>query len=373
MFETLEQIETRKAELNELLVNPEANLDEIENEINGLEARAKELIEARKIDLNSVNTEKVVVIEERKEEKVMNLVEIRSSMEYAKAYANYILNEDDKELRSILSENVTGGKFPVPTMLENKIAHAWESAKLFDKVNGTSLKGNVKIGFEISADGAVIHTEGSGAVTQEAITMGSEEFKPQSIKKFVTVSDEVMDLSGDMVMEYLYNEMAAKIVKKAQETLVADIVARPATSSATKMGVKAYTLSADISTDDIILAKALLSDECTDDLVFVANKSTIANMKTARTADGYQLQNVFDDCEPIPENTLKTYTAASSGNVVGIIVDRAAILANKPNGDELTFKFDDLSLAEQDLVKVVGRQYVALGIKAPYTAVVLKK
>lgn len=376
MYENLEQIELRKAELNELMVKPEANLDEIENEINTLEARANELLEERRKALEDVANdiiEGTEIIEERKENKTMNLVEVRNSVEYAKAYANYVLNEDDKELRSLLSENVSGGKFPVPTMLENKIAHAWESAKLFDGVQASSIKGNVKIGFEISADGAVIHTEGGDAVAQEVITMGVEEFKPQSIKKFVTISDEVYDLNGDMVLEYLYNEMAAKIVKKAQETLVADIVARPATSSATRMGVKAHTLSGEITKQDIILAKALLSDEASDDLVFIANKSQIATIKTATTADGYPIADVFDGCDPVAENTLKTYAAASSGNVVGIILDRKAILDNKPNGDELTFKFDENSLAEQDLIKVVGRQFVALGIKAPYTAVVLKK
>ena len=40
--------------------------------------------------------------------------------------------------------------------------------------------------------------------------------------------------------------------------------------------------------------------------------------------------------------------------------------ANFPNGDEVSLKYDDLSLAESDLVKIVGREYVALGIVADH-------
>ena len=38
--------------------------------------------------------------------------------------------------------------------------------------------------------------------------------------------------------------------------------------------------------------------------------------------------------------------------------------ANFPNGNEVTLKYDDLSLAESDLVKIVGREYVGLGLVA---------
>jgi hypothetical protein len=40
----------------------------------------------------------------------------------------------------------------------------------------------------------------------------------------------------------------------------------------------------------------------------------------------------------------------------------AGAQANFPNGDEINIKRDDLSLAEKDLVKLVGREYVGLGV-----------
>ena len=41
-------------------------------------------------------------------------------------------------------------------------------------------------------------------------------------------------------------------------------------------------------------------------------------------------------------------------------------LANFPNGDEIRIKFDDLTYAENDLVKIVGREYIGLGIVADH-------
>lgn len=371
---TLEQLEERKLQIAEEIHKDGADLDALNLEIDSIQERMKILQEEKRAALKDVANGKKDRILGRKDEKNMEktLNEIRNSAEYAKAYLAYALYGKDEEVRSLLSANVSGGSVPVPEILERKIAHAWEMARLFDKVAATTIKGDIKIGFEISATGAVIHTEGAAAPSEEEIVIGVEEFKPQSIKKWITVSDELIDLN-DGVMEYLYDEMANKIVKKAQETLIADIVARPVTSSATRMGVKTYQVTGTPTREDLIMAKASLSDEAGEDLVFIANKATIAEMKAAITADGYPVQNPFDGAEPIPDNTVKTYAAASTGNVVGILVDRAAILVNKPNGDELTFKVDDLSLAEQDLVKIVGRQYVALGLKAPYRAVKLVK
>lgn len=374
MIENFEQLEARKAELMDIIENPEANLEEVESEINALEARAKELIEEKRTAIEQIaNSNNAKIIEKLEVKKDMDIMEMRNSNEYAKAYATYMLKGDETEMRSLLSENVTSNYFPMPKILSDKIAHAWEKAKLFDGVTITSIKGNIRTGFEITATGANIHTEGAEAPDEETISLGVEEVINKSIKKWISVSTELMDIEGDKVMEYLYTEFASKIVKKAQETLIADIIARPSTSSTSKMGVKVYTLTGEPTREDIIMAKALLSDEASDNLAFIANKSQIAKMKATITADGYALANPFDDCVAVADSTIATYASASSDNAVGIIVDKEAILCNKPNGDELKFTIDELSLAEDDLVKVVGRELVALGLKAPYTAVILKK
>ena len=39
--------------------------------------------------------------------------------------------------------------------------------------------------------------------------------------------------------------------------------------------------------------------------------------------------------------------------------------ANFPNGDEIEIKFDDKTLMEKDLIRILGREYVATKVVAP--------
>lgn len=45
-----------------------------------------------------------------------------------------------------------------------------------------------------------------------------------------------------------------------------------------------------------------------------------------------------------------------------IVGDPAGVQVNFPNGDDVRVKYDDTSLAEKDLVKIVGRMYAAFGV-----------
>lgn len=73
-------------------------------------------------------------------------------------------------------------------------------------------------------------------------------------------------------------------------------------------------------------------------------------------------------------STIKAYTVASTGDTFAIVGDLGeGALANFPDGESINLKFDELSLAEYDLIKIVGRQYVGLGIVAPKAFVKLTK
>lgn len=48
-----------------------------------------------------------------------------------------------------------------------------------------------------------------------------------------------------------------------------------------------------------------------------------------------------------------------------IVGDLSGVQANLPNGDDITLKFDDLTLAEADLIKIVGRLFVGVAVVAP--------
>ena len=93
------------------------------------------------------------------------------------------------------------------------------------RVRKAFVKGNLKVGFEISGTDAAVHTEGGDAVAEETLVLGVVNLVPQSIKKWISVSDEALDLRGEAFLDYIYDELAYRIAKKAADLLVAQIEA----------------------------------------------------------------------------------------------------------------------------------------------------
>ena len=289
--------------------------------------------------------------------------EFRNSPEYIAAYAKAIKG-DDTDLRSLLTENApTGGQVPIPTFAEERIRTAWETDEILNRVGKTYVKGNAKIGFEISGSDAVIHVEGTDAPDEETLELGVVELIPQSIKKWITISDEVLDMKDEEFIDYIYDELGHKIAKAAADIVVAKIKALPQTSSATTPAAAKITEAPSAIT--MVNAIANLSDEATNN-VAIMNKLTWAAFKSITTGDGYPLADPFAGLVVLFNNSLKSYDTAAEGEVYAIVGDLATgFRANFPNGEEIRIKMDDLSLAEADLVKFVGRKYVALEAVAP--------
>ena len=366
-MEELNEIETRMGEIQtEIETADEERMTALEKEVADLEARKAELIEQRKKDIANVINGGDKEIEKLEEErgKTMSIEEIRNSKEYINAFANYIKTGKDEEVRALLSTNATvaTGYVPVPEIVEGRIRTAWSRLGLMDLVNKTFARGNLKIGFELSADGALVHAEGANANNEEALTFCVVELKPESIKKWITISDEAMDMAGEEFLFYIYDEITYRIAKKAQEILLAKIVAASTSASTTAVSVaevddKAPTVS--------IVSECLgkLSDEAANPVI-VMNKGTWSQFKAAQYAASYSV----DPFEGLPvyfDNTIPVYSSTATTGTWLIVGDfgRGA-QANFPNGQEIGLKFDDLSLAEKDLVKIVGREYVGLGLVA---------
>ena len=313
--------------------------------------------------------------EENKMPKTIN--EIRKSPEYAKAYLRGLQTGDYKEARALLSTNTTGegltGYVPVPEFLETEIKTAWEEHKLISLVKHSNFKGNVKIGFELSATGATVHVEGTDAPTEEVITLGTVEIKAENIKKWITVSDEALEGTTVDTMGYLFKEIAHKIAEKAEEILIGLFDAAPTTSTSTAVAVKESTVGK-IAVDTIVKAVALLSAQARD-LNIAMNRQTYAEFMSAALNANYAL-DVFDGLKEkvVFTDKLPGFQDAATGKTFAVIGDFGyGAQANFPNGDDLSILTDNLSLAEKDLVKLVGRQYVGLALVAENAFVRLKK
>lgn len=366
-------IEQRLAEITVELASEDADVDALSAEVTKLEERESALrqeAEEKRALIEKVTNADVPVIEERKEETKMSEIEVRNSKAYVDAFANYVKNGSDAECRALLTENVSGA-VPVPEFVYDIVKNAWEKQGIMALVRKTYMRGNLKVGFEISGDGAVKHTEGGNAIDPENLVLGTINIVPASIKKVVQISDEVNDLRGEEFLRYIYDELTYRIAKKCADLLLADIEACGTVSTTTQVGVP--VLSSAVGVGTIAQAMALLSDDASNPAI-VMNKATWGAFKSAQATANY----AYDPFEGLPvlfNNTITAYGVASTGDTYAIVGDFGqGAIANFPNGSEaIEFKFDDLSLKKQDLIEIMGRQYVGLGIVAPNAFVKIQK
>lgn len=355
-------IEARNAEIaNEIKAATEqSQLDALVEERKVLDERKEALaVEARKADMLKVaqgagNVVAAPVVEKRSNDDVL------ASKEYVDAYARYLVNGNADECRSLLTTNVSG-QIPVPSIIDEIIRTAWDKSEILSRVRRTFVKGNLKVAFEKSADGAYVHTEGTSAPTEEEITLGIVEMIPANIKKWITVSDEAVAMGGERLLRYIYDEITYQIVtKKLTDLVIADIVAAPTTATSSAASAAAITGAPGLTT--VASAFANLSDEATSPVV-IMNKLTYANFKAAQAAGNFAV-DPFEGLPVLFNNSLPAYDSASSNQVYMIVGDLSGVQVNYPEGDNVVIKYDELSLAEKDLVKIVGRQYAAHAVTA---------
>lgn len=375
---SFEELEARKAAIAVESEAEGADVDALLEEIRSINAEIEErkAHEAKQAELRSaVAAGAGTVIEsaeaEERKETAMDLAEIRKSEAYVNAYANYIKTEDDTECRALLSENATNGTVPVPEIVYDIIKNAWEKDGITSRVRKAYLRGNLKVGFEISSDGATVHTEGGAAINPENLVLGIVDIQPVSIKKVVQVSDEALDLSGESFLRYIYDELTYQIAKKAADELLAKISALSTTATATAVNVGVVTATT-ASVEITAKAMAELSDQATD-LAIVMNRATWGALKAAQAANKFN----YDPFEGLPvifNNSLKSLTAATTGETWMIVGDfNEGAIFNFPNGDEINIVVDRLSLKKQDLVEVFGREFVGIGVVGPKSFVKVVK
>lgn len=363
-----EELETRAAEIAAETANADAETLECLNaELDAIEERKAEIkmeIEERAKKVEDVIQNKGEELEKfeetRKEE---NKMETRNTPEYINAYAEYLKSGNDEECRSLLSENATGGKVPIPEMVYDIVKTAWEREGIMSLVRKSYIRGNLKVGFEISGTDAVVHTEGGNAINAENLIIGTVNLIPKSIKKFVQISDEALDLTGESFIRYIYDELTYRIAKKAADELIAKIEACGTVSTTTCVGVPEVTV-ASIGVGTVAAAMSALSDEAANPVVMM-NKATWGAFKSAQYANSFAV-DPFEGLPVVFNNTIKAFSAASTGDTYAIIGDLGhGALANFPNGEDITFKFDDVTLATSDMVKIIGREFVAIEPVAP--------
>lgn len=356
-----EELEARMAEIEEDKEKVEEVSEEVveegneeSGEITPEEERSL-LKETEAIEQRSVQVQTIQRKEEFKMEK-----ELRNSKEYVDAYAEYVKG-NDKELRALLTTGATNGTIEVPDFVDEVIRTAWQREGLMALVRRISVKGNFKVQFEVSSTEAQVHVEGGDPVSEEELVLGVVTLKPESIKKWISISDEALDMRGEAFLRYIYDELTYRIAKKTADILVGKIVALPQTLTANSDGIYDTVSAAKISEAPglatVPKAVANLSDEASD-LTIVMNRLTDANFIEAQLQANYPF-DIYSNIRKVYNNTLPAYDAASEGDVYMIVGDfDIGAMANYPESDGVAIKFDDKTLMTQDLVRVLGRRYV---------------
>lgn len=347
--------ETRDAS-EEILAELSAELDMIEERKNIIKAEAEE----KRAAMEAVLEGEGEVIEEVKEEErtMTDTKEIRKSPEYLDAWVENLKGRASEEQRTLLTENAgENGTIAVPQYVEERIHTAWENNEIMRRIRKTYFKGNLKVGYEASAEGAKIHSEGGQAITEENLVIGFVELVPITLKKLVRYSSEVMAMAGQSFVDYIFDEIEYQIVKKAEEQAVYTI-----TDSDLAEVYKAAGNA--LTTADVIRAEGLLGGEASNP-VLITTRATAAALKAAALSAQYGY-DPFDGLEVLYVDS----TALSSS--LGIVVDLNAVQANFPDGDQPKFVFDEYTEAPADIVRVIGRMMVGIGLVAPKKAVVIR-
>ena len=362
---SVEELEARQAEIAGMETEG-VETEEIESRANELEAIRAELEARRKAAEEAEEARKAVengageTREEKQEEKRMDNLEMRNTPEYINAFANYIKSGSDRECRTLLTETVSG-TVPVPSLVEDIVKTAWEKNELLSRISKTNFRGNLKVPFEKAADGAYVHTEGTTGLTEENLEIGIVTLTPANIKKWIRISDEVVAMGGESFVRYIYEEITYRILNNLVSELVAKVVAASAENSSSAIGVPVVKAAPGVMT--IANAATNLSEDARN-LCVVMNRLTEQAFNTAYAGASFAI-DPFAGMPRIYTSALGAYSTLSETGVYAFVGDLSALQANYPEGEGIVIKWDDLSEAEDDLVKIVGRQYVGYGITAP--------
>lgn len=344
---TADELLERKAAIATEVEADGADLDALESEVRAIneELEARKAAEAKRAEIRSaVASGKGTVIAKIEEDTTMENTEARKA-EMIDALAEYIKGRATNEQRAmLLSTNATGGTVKVSDIVDDYIWTDWDKSQILSRVRKVYVQGNYSVGYEASATGAVKHTEGAAAPTEETLTLAYIQFIAQYFKKWIRVSDTVLALKGQAFMSYLMDEFGHQLAIALENEVVAEIVASELSAKVTNP----------IDNTAAMAGFAALSDEAVNPVVIIS-KANYAAIMNARTTAGSKIEDPFNGMEVLFNSTV-------TGMLVG---DLDGVVANFPEGEDFKFIVDETSLAEQDLVKIVGKILVAIHLVRP--------
>lgn len=274
-----------------------------------------------------------------------------SKEELFDALAESIKGRATPEQRALLTTNANpAGTVSVATILDDYIWTDWEKSPILSRVRKVYIRGNYKVNYEASATGAVVHSEGKAQPAEEQLVLGTVDFVAEYIKKWISVSDNVMALRGQAFMDYLHDEFGHQLAKTAEAIILEDIADSDLSAKVTHA----------IDGDAVLAGLAKLSDEAVNPVVIMA-KSTYAKIRSIRTTAGSRIEDPFEGLEVLFNNML-----AQEGEPEMILVgDLDGVVANFPEGEDFKYIVDENTLATQDMIRIIGKVMMSAHLVRP--------
>lgn len=333
---SVDELESRRVAIATEIDTDGADLDALEAEARAIkeELESRKAAEQKKAEIraNVAAGNGKVITKIKEEKRKENMEEKRAEM--LDALAEYIKGKATSEQRALLTTGATGGTVKVSNIVDDFIWTDWDKSPILSRIRKVYVRGNYSVGYEASATGAVKHTEGAAAPAEETLTLAYINFVEQYYKKWITVSDTVLALKGEAFMRYLMDEFGHQLAIALENAVVSEI----ATSNLSAKVTNAIDNTAAMA------GFAALSDEAVNPVVIVS-KATYADIMNERATTGAKIEDPFSGMEVL-----------FNRNVEGMLVgDLDGVVANFPEGEDFKFIVDTTSLAERDMVKIVGK------------------
>lgn len=366
--------ETSDVETRDALIAEVSALTEEADEITAAVAELEEMRtmfaeqEQRMSLLKNVQT---VVVEERKNMEVKDRFD---TPEYRAAWQRYVLSEGKEIPAEVRDGNATVTttleNVPIPTLMQSFVETAWEKYGKFSQiVSQMSVKGYFKVPMETAADGANWHTENGAAVSAETITLGSVLLAPKMIKKYLPYTDELAAMAPEEFMRYLADELVYRVVKELDDS----IISRTDANGEGVIGIVGNSLTEVVPHAlDFNAVNAAMPELITwDNLTIAMNPETFFKnimgltdtvqrpIYTVQMSNTGKPQYFFNGQRIEFTNALPAYDDATSGQAWAIVGDFRAYRLNFPEGKTVRMLRDPYTLATEDIVRLIGRLYVA--------------
>ena len=228
---SIEEIETRMAEIRGLNLDECDNIDELTKEVEALETRKAELkasADAKKELRNKIMTGEVKSekVEKPQEERKMEFTQenYMTTKEYRNGYFKQLLGRElNAEERAALA--MAGATAVIPTETQNSIMElAREYAPVLNDVTLLHVNGAVKFAIEGANDAAKEHAEGA-ELTPDSINLVFVELSTHEVVKQVMISSSVKSMSIPAFEQWLTKMLAEAVARYIENKIITDMSA----------------------------------------------------------------------------------------------------------------------------------------------------